>query len=115
MALKNAELYDPLTGNWTTTGSMHHARGLHTASVLPDGKVLVSGGSKDNHYANGLKSAELYDPSTGKWTNTSSMYYLRWSHTASVLENGNVLVVGSSVESSTADTAELYKSSTLTF
>lgn len=109
-ALKSVELFDPSTETWTVTGNMHHIRGLHTASVLSNGKVLVSGGTRTNHYSDGIKSAELYDPFTGKWTNTSSMNYVRWSHTATLLLNGSVLVVGNSVDYSSADSAELYNS-----
>lgn len=48
--------------SWTTTGSMNCGRRYHTASVLANGKVLVTG---DNNNADCAKSAELYDPSTG--------------------------------------------------
>ena len=57
--LSSAELYDPAVGTWSSTGSMNSARYDHSATLLPDGKVLVAGG-----YANGssiLASAELYN------------------------------------------------------
>ena len=57
--LASAELYDPATGVWTTTGSMATDRGLATARLLPNGKVLVAGG------IGSLPSAELYEPATG--------------------------------------------------
>jgi hypothetical protein len=54
--LTSAELYDPVTGVWSTTGSLATGRGSHTATLLPNGKVLVSGG----YNAGPLASAELY-------------------------------------------------------
>ena len=58
--LNSAELYDPSTGNWSSTGVLSIARRYHTASVLGSGKVLVSGGYNGGY----LNSAELYDPLT---------------------------------------------------
>jgi hypothetical protein len=66
---------------------MNNARYSHTASVLTNGKVLVTGGYGNISY---LNSAELYDPSTGTWTITSNMNYTRGYHIASVLTNGTV-------------------------
>jgi hypothetical protein len=57
-AFASAELYDPGTGTWTATGSLATARESHTATLLPNGKVLVVGGAGGSGY---LASAELYD------------------------------------------------------
>jgi hypothetical protein len=63
--LSKAELLDPKTGKWTETGEMRTARFDHKATLLPDGKVLVAGGSDIKN--NGVSSDELYDPATGSW------------------------------------------------
>ena len=92
-----AEIYDPRTGTWTMTGSMRQARARHTATLLPNGRVLVAGGAADGSNAatgNPLASAELYDPRTGKWTPTGSLRDAHYAHTAVLLRNGIVLVAG---------------------
>jgi hypothetical protein len=93
-ALANAELYDPSTRAWTLTGSMNAGREWHTATLLLNGKVLVTGGGSSNVFGSALASAELFDPATGSWTITGSLTTARMSHTATLLANGKVLVMG---------------------
>ncbi len=98
---------DPASGTWTLTGSLNTARYLHTATLLPNGMVLVAGGLDSN--LNALDSAELYDPASGTWTLTGSLNTARVAHTATLLPNGMVLVAGGFDTSLNAlDSAELY-------
>ncbi|CAF4751815.1 unnamed protein product, partial [Rotaria sp. Silwood2] len=92
-SLNTAELYDPITNTWKNTGNMNYGREEHTASLLPNGKILITGGYSVSGQRF-LKSAELYDPATETWTITGNMNYTRQSQSASVLKNGKVLVAG---------------------
>ncbi len=95
---------------FTGTGSLTTARESHTATLLPNGKVLVSGGYGT---AGALASAELYDPATGVWTATGSLTTARYMHTATLLPNGKVLVSGGdSISSHSLASAELYDPAT---
>jgi len=89
-----AELYDPRTGTFSATGRMTATRGEHTATLLPDGKVLIAGGSITPSSPSFLTSAELYDPDTRTFTRTGDMTVARQTHTATLLNNGRVLIVG---------------------
>ena len=91
-AIGTAELYDPVARNWSSTGSLVAQRAYHTATLLQDGKVLVTGGCCGASGA--LASAELYDPATGAWSGTGNLVTGRYWHTATRLRNGNVLVAG---------------------
>src|SRR5262249_52890203 len=77
--LRYPVMIDP---SWTATGSMGIERYLHTATLLPNGKVLVAGGTNDG--VTSRRSAELYDPATGTWTATGSMGIARALHTATL-------------------------------
>jgi hypothetical protein len=83
-------VFDPVSGGWSDTGSLNTPRELHTATLLPNGNVLVAGGESGNV----LQSTELYNPATGKWTTVAFMRDAREDHTATLLPNGKVLVTG---------------------
>ncbi|HEY1790613.1 MAG TPA: kelch repeat-containing protein [Verrucomicrobiae bacterium] len=88
----NCFLYNPVTQIWSQTGNLETPRALNTATLLPDGRVLVAGGIDG---ANELDSVELYNPATGKWTwGPYSMREYRQGHTATLLPNGKVLIAG---------------------
>jgi WD40 repeat protein len=91
VTLASAELYDPLAGTFSATGSMNMARSA-PATLLSDGKVLVAGGVLPNIGA--LSSAEVYDPSTGMFAFTGSLLTERYNNNATLLQNGKVLIAG---------------------
>jgi hypothetical protein len=101
------------SGTFTLTGSLNTARYDHTATLLGNGGVLVTGGLGVSGAYTSLASAELYSIKKGKWTVTGSMSVGRTAFTATLLQNGDVLVAGGSdYEISCYDTAELYNPST---
>jgi hypothetical protein len=91
-SLASAELYDPATGTWATTGSMTDARFGTTATVLPDGTVLAAGGCSSCGNQPALASAEFF--SNGVWFPVHPMTQPRVFQTATALPGGSVLVAG---------------------
>jgi hypothetical protein len=87
------ELADP-TGPWTVSGQLAEARYGHTATLLPDGTVLVTGGFSPQGGVTPTASAEVYDPARGSWTAVGRMVSGRAGHTATLLRDGTVLVTG---------------------
>jgi len=95
--LPSAELYHPPTATFTATGSMHTPRDYFAAVLLKDGKVLVLGGSSNGQRAGGTveeKTAEVYDPTTGRFSPGGDMSSPRNKLGAALLPDNRVLVVG---------------------
>lgn len=114
--VKSAEIYDPSTGTWERTGSMKTQRSHHTATLLPDGRVLVVGGWKAADYGATLKSAEVYDPTTGTWSDAGSLEQPRMEHTATLLRDGRVLIAGGRIDSMfPVAKAEIFDPTTVTW
>ena len=117
-ALNTAELYDPLTNAFTVLGAtMTSLRCAHTATLLPKGQVLLTGGQTDTNDGDGSATAELYDPVANSFTAlTATMTTARGGHTATLLPNGRVLIAGGFNNSSIAlNSAELFDPVTRTF
>lgn len=113
-----AELFDPATRRFTRTGNplAQHGWGV-TATPLPNGKVLVAGGSTGCDAPCFTASAELYDPGTGRFALTGKMTIPRAEARTLLLRTGDVLLVGGAPVSQTNPllSAELYHPATGTF
>ena len=107
MSLDSSQLYDPATGTWRATGSLNASRQSHTATLLPNGMVLVAGGY-DYTSRSDLTSAELYDEATGTWSYTASLNAARNQQTATLLTDGRVLAAGGNGVGPPLSSAELY-------
>jgi len=90
----SAEVWDPATGMFASAGSLEFARFFLTATALPDGRVLVVGGRGDGDVKKRQTLAEVWDPVTASFGPAGSLAEARWVHTATLLPDGRVLVVG---------------------
>jgi WD40 repeat protein len=110
--LFKAELYDPAAGTFSPTGDMTDSRYCHAATLLTNGRVLITGGYDTSFRVppvnNPVATAEIFDPASGTFSATSSMVSPHTCHSATLLTNGEVLIVG-------GNTAELYDPATGTF
>ena len=106
-----AELYDPVSGTFSPTGSMSRLRHKHDAAPLPDGGVLIVGGADDRDDRGAYDSAEVYDPDRGTFSPSGQMLWERYKIQATTvpLLNGQLLLAGGAVE------AELYDPSASVF
>jgi uncharacterized protein (TIGR03437 family) len=103
----------PVTNpSWILTGDLNTARYDHSTTLLPNGKVLVAGGKGSATCAMPTSSAELYDPVTRTWSQTGSLNTARSGHTATLLQNGQVLVAGGYDSKGSLNSAELFDPAT---
>ena len=118
IATASAEIFDPATVMWTLTAPMSVARGRHTATLLRDGEVLVTGGATTYHGPVGsvTSTAEIYNPKSGTWHAAGRMSKPRYVHDAVLLKDGRVLVAGGWYSTSNSDpshaSADIYDPAT---
>ena len=99
--LASAEIWDPATGRFTATGSMARIRHLHTATLLPDGRVLIIGGAgarSATFVDTGIARTEIWDPTTGSFDDSTSLAAGRVNASTVLLPDGRVLVLGGSAK-----------------
>lgn len=92
--MASAELFDPTTITFQRTGRLVASRYGHSATLLQNGMVLVARGSNDADLITTLRSAELYDPATGRWMLTGRLAKGSVYHTATAMPEGTVIVTG---------------------
>jgi len=97
-ALASAEMYDAIHDSWSTVAPLARSRRYHTATLLSSGLVLIAGGydpggdgGADDHYPG---NAQLFDPMLRTWSAECPMLHSRASHSATLLNDGSVLVAG---------------------
>lgn len=108
--LETVEIYDPQTGVWTPTASMHYPRIHHRATQLADGRVLVTGGLDER---GALPHAELYDPASQTWRLLPALGHNRADHTATQLADGRVVIIGGRDGEVVVGTVEVLDASSL--
>ena len=107
---RSAEIFNPGKGAWAATGRMTYSRGNYpTATLLPDGRVLMTGGAARDAQGDWLEAfAELYDPASGSWIGVGNPLTARFSHTATLLPDGTMLIVGGHGLEGALATAEIW-------
>jgi hypothetical protein len=108
VAIDTAEIYDPAAGQFAPTGKLTIARSSHTATLLPNGTVLIAGGYTkppiNDDDAPIIATTEIFDPQTNSFTPGHAMKIPRESHTATLLLDGTILFVGGSWDSPNTST-----------
>ncbi|HJV89480.1 MAG TPA: immunoglobulin domain-containing protein [Holophagaceae bacterium] len=118
---KTTQIYNPTTGTWSKGPAIATARCSHTTVVLPNGKVLVAGGTGAQTIGGqtNLASAEIFDPTAnngaGAWTSAGTMNIPRFGHSMIALPDGKVLVLGGTSNGTSTNTAEIWDPSTNTW
>ncbi len=112
------EIYNPATASWSLTDPMKIARVFHAVVILKDGRVAAFGGQTAETYDGGnpvqTTKVEIYDPATATWSDGGSVNIARQHHTASMLSDGRILIVGGLSHVSPIADCEIYDPATQT-
>ena len=103
------------SGTWTLTGSLHNSRDGHTATLLPNGIVMVAGGELNG---SALDTAEVYSPSTLSWSTVGNLNVARNNGSAVLLPSGSAMVIGGCTgvcQGATTASAEIYNAVSKSF
>ena len=98
-ALQDSQLFDPATGSSSATDDLSVAHDGATATLLAGGDVLIAGGQHDLHFPRrpaDVPTAELYDFKNPRWQSGRQLITPRHAHTATLLQDGRVLIAGGS-------------------
>lgn len=90
--LSSAEIFNPAINSFISVGSMSVPRTFHTATLLNDGRILITGGTDNNGLA--LNSAEIFNPATNSFSSVGNLTTGRFYHTATLLNDGKILIAG---------------------
>ncbi len=91
----NVEIFDPETGTWTPTDDLSQPSAGHSLTLLPDGRVLAAGGVHPVQIDSSIYSTtEIFDPSTNSWSPGPELAEPRTNHSATLLPDGRVLLIG---------------------
>ncbi len=108
----STELFDPAAGTWALAADLPQGRVGHQATLLADGRVLVSGGTTVRPRIAALRRTDVFDPANGSWTRAGDMNTPRSGHSATLLPDGRVLVAGGIGNAAAASTAERFDPAT---
>jgi hypothetical protein len=114
-ATASAEIYDPATAKFTAAADMKNALAWHSATLLSNGRVLLAGGQFGSTDATYAPAAQVFDPTTGKFTATGPLNQPRAGQAAAILPNGQVLLVGGYEQAINFDSTELFDPTAGTF
>ncbi len=111
-----ADLAREASGLFESTGSMAIGREAHAATLLADGRVLVTGGLSPSGISwTPISEAEVYDPTSGTFATVANLNIARASHTSTLLPNGKVLIAGGGYPTNSVNSAELFDPATGSF
>lgn len=103
VSLTSAEIYNPVTNEWSTAGNTQIARQDHVATLMKDGRVIVVGG------VGGTLQSEIYDPVDGTWLLGPMTVEGRYRFAGVTLADGSILIIAGQSTTKVLHTSEIYK------